>query len=92
MVVTGLSLGFAHGACVTATGELYTWGFNEEGQLGLGHEANQFSPCRVSVQLANGDMMMSTEERGDMKLRVLEAGEERSDEALRIFTGHSPTS
>jgi len=39
-IIEKLSCGFAHSAIVTNDGELWVWGFNEEGQLGLGHELN----------------------------------------------------
>ena len=73
-VVTSLSLGFAHAAAISAVGELYTWGFNEEGQLGLGHEQNQFEPHAVTVEMPDPDgsgETLSTKERGRRKLRVL---------------------
>ncbi|GMH84677.1 hypothetical protein TL16_g09994 [Triparma laevis f. inornata] len=70
-VVTSLSLGFAHGACVSAVGELFTWGFNEEGQLGLGHEENVYKPEIVGLSCEWGGERLSSDERGDSKIRVL---------------------
>ncbi|GMI02558.1 hypothetical protein TrVE_jg10599 [Triparma verrucosa] len=71
-VITSLSLGFAHGACVSAVGELFSWGFNEEGQLGLGHEENVFEPEIVPIALEMGGEALSSEEKGDLKVRVLD--------------------
>ena len=45
--VTSISCGFAHTAAVLASGELFSWGFNGEGQLGHGHEMNVKSPLQV---------------------------------------------
>lgn len=41
------SAGFGHTACITETGELYTWGFNIYGQLGLGDKKTRWYPERV---------------------------------------------
>jgi alpha-tubulin suppressor-like RCC1 family protein len=37
-------------AAVTDRGELWTWGFNEKGQLGLGHRFNQEFPKKVALE------------------------------------------
>ena len=46
-IVTSISCGFAHSAAVLTSGELFSWGFNGEGQLGHGHEMNIKSPLQV---------------------------------------------
>lgn len=45
--VTKISCGYSFSSAITAQGELFTWGFNEKGQLGLGHRINQEEPHRV---------------------------------------------
>ncbi len=47
--VTTLSLGQAHTAAVTAAGVLYTFGFNDEGQLGHGGEVSTHIPTVVDL-------------------------------------------
>jgi alpha-tubulin suppressor-like RCC1 family protein len=43
-----VSCGFAHSAFITeCVGSLYSFGFNEDGQLGLGHDDNTFKPTQV---------------------------------------------
>jgi len=42
--VVGVDCGSFHTACVTAAGEMYTWGHGGEGRLGHGDEANQTRP------------------------------------------------
>ena len=42
-----ISCGFAHTATVTNSGKLYCFGFNEDGQLGIGHERNIAAPTQV---------------------------------------------
>lgn len=47
--VKQLAGGYSFSAAVTENGELYTWGFNEVGQLGLGHRFNIHTPSRVTA-------------------------------------------
>jgi len=43
-----VAAGKAHGLALTATGQIYSWGCNTKGQLGLGSEEDQFTPSLVS--------------------------------------------
>ena len=48
--VASVACGFGHTAAVTYDGALYCWGFNEEGQLGLGTEGQNVDvPTRVDA-------------------------------------------
>ena len=42
--------GFDHSACVTESGELYTWGDGKEGQLGLGDVWQTDLPTKVEIE------------------------------------------
>lgn len=45
-----------HMAAITSEGNLYTWGKNKWGQLGLGHTKDQYFPLQVNsfyLQLYN---------------------------------------
>ena len=33
---------------VTENGEVYSWGYNGNGQLGVGNNVNQNNPCRIA--------------------------------------------
>ena len=33
---------------VTESGEVYSWGYNGNGQLGVGNNVNQSNPCRIA--------------------------------------------
>lgn len=44
--------GVFHMAAITSEGNLYTWGKNKWGQLGLGHIKDQYFPLQVSVGAA----------------------------------------
>ena len=33
---------------VTENGEVFSWGYNGNGQLGVGNNVNQSNPCRVA--------------------------------------------
>lgn len=39
--VIEVAAGYSFSLAVTSTGEVYSWGFNEKCQLGLGHRYNQ---------------------------------------------------
>jgi hypothetical protein len=49
--VVDCSAGYGHTACITENGELYTWGFNVYGQLGLGDKKTRWYPERVSIDI-----------------------------------------
>lgn len=42
-----------HMAAITTDGNLYTWGKNKWGQLGLGHTKDQYFPLQVSSIFKN---------------------------------------
>jgi len=45
--ISEIACGFSHSLALSQAGELYTWGFGEEGQLGQGSEENSHIPCLV---------------------------------------------
>jgi alpha-tubulin suppressor-like RCC1 family protein len=45
--VSAVSVGGSHMMCVTRKGELYVWGENGKGQLGLGDLVDRYEPVRV---------------------------------------------
>lgn len=47
--VTNIYCGINHLAAITNTGDLYMWGCNKFGSLGLRHQNDQFFPFKVSV-------------------------------------------
>jgi len=47
--VKSVCCGYAFSVAMTHSGEVYTWGFNEKGQLGLGHRYNQEMPTKVEI-------------------------------------------
>ena len=46
--VVSISCGHTSSMVALETGEVYGWGYNGNGQLGLGNNINQLNPCRVS--------------------------------------------
>ncbi|XP_038050158.1 RCC1 and BTB domain-containing protein 1-like [Patiria miniata] len=46
--ITALACGQTSSLALVDNGEVYGWGYNGNGQLGLGNNVNQPSPCRVS--------------------------------------------
>ncbi|KAJ8898248.1 hypothetical protein PR048_003608 [Dryococelus australis] len=47
--VVSIHAGISHQAVITNSGDLFMWGLNRGGCLGLGHVKNQFFPLRVSI-------------------------------------------
>lgn len=45
--VVEVACGLHHLMAVTNTGDLYSWGHNRGGCLGLGHDDDQFFPMKV---------------------------------------------
>ncbi|XP_008114523.1 RCC1 and BTB domain-containing protein 2 isoform X2 [Anolis carolinensis] len=51
--VTEVACGSHHSMILTSDGEVYTWGYNNSGQVGSGSTANQAIPRRVTSCLQN---------------------------------------
>ncbi|KRW99588.1 Regulator of chromosome condensation 1/beta-lactamase-inhibitor protein II [Pseudocohnilembus persalinus] len=51
-----ISGGFGHTAIVTENGELYTWGFNIKGQLGLGDRKTRYYPVKCQIDLLGNQL------------------------------------
>uniref|UniRef100_A0A4W4HJS1 BTB domain-containing protein n=1 Tax=Electrophorus electricus TaxID=8005 RepID=A0A4W4HJS1_ELEEL len=59
--VVSIACGQTSSMAVSDNGEVYCWGYNGNGQLGLGNNGNQLTPCRVAalqglcvLQIASG--------------------------------------
>lgn len=50
--VVDIAAGGAHSACITASGELFTWGKGRYGRLGHGDSEDQLKPKLVSEHLS----------------------------------------
>lgn len=47
--VTQIVCGCAHAVALSDTGNIYTWGANQSGQLGTGSKANLVTPARIAI-------------------------------------------
>lgn len=45
--MTGIALGMQHSGALAADGTVFTWGYNNWGQLGIGNETDQDEPVKV---------------------------------------------
>jgi alpha-tubulin suppressor-like RCC1 family protein len=50
--VQSCAAGYGHTACLTENGDIYTWGFNIYGQLGLGDKSTRWTPQRVKHDIS----------------------------------------
>ena len=48
--IIDVSCGFAHTIAIDISGDLFVWGFNEDGQLGLGHESSVNEPTLLDFK------------------------------------------
>ncbi len=47
--LTSISCGFAHSSAITSNNYIYVWGWNEQGQLGLGDEISRYEPTLLEI-------------------------------------------
>ena len=47
--VASVKCGYAHSAAISTNGSVYVWGWNEQGQLGLGDEISRYQPCHLDI-------------------------------------------
>lgn len=45
----GISCGQSSSMALLSNGEVYSWGYNGNGHLGIGNNANQLTPCRITA-------------------------------------------
>ncbi|KAM3935649.1 RCC1 and BTB domain-containing protein 2 isoform 1-T1 [Leptodactylus fuscus] len=48
-IVVGIACGQMSSMAIVDNGEVYAWGYNGNGQLGLGSSGNQPTPCRIAA-------------------------------------------
>ncbi|KAJ8350346.1 hypothetical protein SKAU_G00254760 [Synaphobranchus kaupii] len=70
-VVVSIACGQTSSMAVVDNGEVYGWGYNGNGQLGLGNNGNQLTPCRLAalqgfcvLQIASGYHSLALTDEG----------------------------
>ena len=48
-IATKVTCGQTSSMLILDSGEVFGWGYNGNGQLGLGSNSNQLSPCRIAL-------------------------------------------
>ena len=71
--VRSAAVGRMHGALVTASGAVYTWGEGRGGKLGLGHDQDQPAPQRLEAGL-RGQRVVAVACGDDCTAAVTDAG------------------
>ena len=71
--VIGIACGARHSMCVTARGDVYTWGLGSSGQLGHGSQDSLNRP--TLVQLLNGQFVVAVDGGEDNSAAVTDDGE-----------------
>nr|WIF89110.1 InlB B-repeat-containing protein [Acholeplasma laidlawii] len=59
--IISVSLGSGHSTALTSSGRLFTWGYNDYGQLGDGTTTKKYTPTEITSQfsLSTGDKIIS---------------------------------
>ncbi|XP_051115280.1 ultraviolet-B receptor UVR8 isoform X2 [Andrographis paniculata] len=86
-----ISAGYHHSAAITVDGELYVWGKNANGQLGLGKKAENIIPLPRKVECLDGVTIKSVSLGFEHSIAVTDKGEALSwggGESGRLGHGH----
>jgi alpha-tubulin suppressor-like RCC1 family protein len=59
--ITDISAGYSHAAVITSSGKLYTWGLNNNGQLGDGTQVSSSTPTEVPASNFGGETIASVQ-------------------------------
>eukprot|EP00439_Symbiodinium_sp_Y106_P083791 s477_g24.t1 len=70
--IVAVAAGHLHTAAITDSGELWTWGYNGHGQLGVGDTQERHAPVKVSM---NGQKIVAVAARGRHSAAITEAGD-----------------
>ncbi|KAL8034640.1 hypothetical protein ABFX02_12G041800 [Erythranthe guttata] len=83
--------GYHHSAAITVDGELYVWGKNANGQLGLGKKAEKIVPRPRKVECLDGVVIRTASLASEHSIAVTDKGEALSwggGESGRLGHGH----
>ncbi|KAI3472760.1 hypothetical protein Pfo_031077 [Paulownia fortunei] len=86
-----ISAGYHHSAAITVDGELYIWGKNANGQLGLGKKAEKIIPLPRKVECLDGVAIKTTSLGFEHSIAATVKGEALSwggGESGRLGHGH----
>ena len=70
--IVAASAGDSHTAAITDSGELWTWGYNGHGQLGVGDTTDRHAPVKVSV---NGQKIVAVSAGDSHTAAITDSGE-----------------
>ncbi|GAV76847.1 RCC1 domain-containing protein, partial [Cephalotus follicularis] len=73
--VVHISAGYYHSSAITVDGELYVWGKNANGQLGLGKKAAKVVPVPTKVECLSGITIKVVSLGSEHTVAVTDAGE-----------------
>ena len=70
--IVALAAGYGHTAAITDSGELWTWGYNDDGELGIGDTTDRHAPVKVSV---NGQKIVAVAAGAYHTAAITDSGE-----------------
>ncbi|KAL0300268.1 UNVERIFIED_CONTAM: Ultraviolet-B receptor UVR8, partial [Sesamum angustifolium] len=86
-----IAAGYHHSAAITVDGELYVWGKNANGQLGLGKKAEKIIPLPRKIECLDGVAIKMVSLGFEHSIAVTDNGEALSwggGESGRLGHGH----
>uniref|UniRef100_A0A2P2K1N2 RCC1-like domain-containing protein n=1 Tax=Rhizophora mucronata TaxID=61149 RepID=A0A2P2K1N2_RHIMU len=88
--IVQISAGYYHSCAITVDGELYMWGKNSNGQLGLGKKAEKVVPAPTKVECLNGITIKTIALASEHSVAVTGEGEALSwgEGSGRLGHGH----
>ncbi|XP_052197694.1 ultraviolet-B receptor UVR8 isoform X2 [Diospyros lotus] len=92
--IIGISAGYHHSAAITVDGELYMWGKNSNGQLGLGKKAAKLITIPTKVECLTGVTITMTALGCEHSIAITDQGDALSWGAGgsgRLGHGHEPS-
>ncbi|XP_028786192.1 ultraviolet-B receptor UVR8 isoform X2 [Neltuma alba] len=73
--IVKISAGYSHSCAITVDGELYMWGRNTSGQLGLGKRAESVVPLPTKVEFLDGIKIKMAALGSEHSLAISDGGE-----------------
>ena len=88
--VTQVSAGDEHSACVTESGDVYTWGIGDGGRLGHGDEEEEYTPRPLERMEGKGATHVVCGDEHTMVLTKVLAHELGAFASTRAYTAPAP--
>jgi len=73
--IKAIAVGSYHSLCLLSNGDLYSWGWNDSGQLGIGSDVSKSAPVQVPLNLPSGTQVTAISCGSEYNLILLSNGD-----------------